>query len=81
LADQIKEQLGSTPAKLVFQFDCAGRGKVILRNQQRLELLKTLRQQIGPDVPWLGVYTFGEIGPVGERNYFHNFTAVVTAIY
>jgi hypothetical protein len=81
LATQIKEQLGNTPAKLVFQFDCAGRGKVILRNQQRLQLLKTLRQQIGPDVPWLGVYTFGEIGPVGEHNYFHNFTAVVTAIY
>jgi len=29
----------------------------------------------------LGFYTFGEIAPVGERNYFHNYTLVLTVIY
>jgi hypothetical protein len=80
-AEEIKAQLGDNPAKLVFQFDCAGRGKAILREQQNLQLLKMLRQQVGPDVPWLGFYTFGEIAPVGEHNYFHNYTVVLTAIY
>lgn len=80
LASQIKAQLGDNPAKLVFQFDCAGRGKVFLREHQKLELLSRLQQPI-PDVPWLGFYTLGEIGPVGGGNCFHNYTAVVAAIY
>jgi hypothetical protein len=80
-AEEIKTQLGEEPARLVFQFDCAGRGKIFLRDQQKLQLLEALRGRIGPDVPWLGFYTFGEIAPVGERNYFHNYTVVLTAIY
>jgi hypothetical protein len=81
IAKEINTQLGEEPAKLVFQFDCAGRGKAFLREHQKLRLLETLRGRIGPDVPWLGFYTFGEISPVGERNYFHNYTVVLTVIY
>lgn len=81
LASQIENKLGNTPPKLVFQFDCAGRGKMFLRDQQKLQLLDTLRQRIGPDVPWMGFYSFGEISPVGENNCFHNYSAVLTAIY
>ena len=80
-AKEIKTQIGDTPPKLIFQFDCAARGKIFLREQQKLQLLEKLCQQIGTDVPWLGFYTFGEIAPVGERNCFHNFTVVLTAIY
>jgi hypothetical protein len=80
-AEEIKAQLGDNPARLVFQFDCAGRGKAFLREQQKLQLLETLRGRIGPDVPWLGFYTYGEIAPVGEHNCFHNYTVVLTAIY
>jgi small ligand-binding sensory domain FIST len=29
----------------------------------------------------MGLYTYGEIGPVGERNCFHSYTAVVLAVY
>jgi small ligand-binding sensory domain FIST len=29
----------------------------------------------------VGFYTFGEIGPVGERNYFHNYTVVLTVVF
>jgi len=80
-ADEIKARLGGKPAKLVFQFDCAGRGKIFLREEQKLQLLETLRGQIGPDVPWLGFYSFGEIAPVGRHNYFHQYTVALTAIY
>jgi hypothetical protein len=78
---EIKAQLGGDPARLVFQFDCAGRGKVFLREQQKLELLETLRGQVGLDAPWLGFYTFGEIAPVGGHNCFHNFTVVLAVLY
>ncbi len=80
-AEEIKTRLGEDPARLVFQFDCAGRGKATLREQQKLQLLKVLRQQVGTDVPWLGSYTYGEIAPVGEHNHFHNYTVVLTVIY
>ena len=81
IAEEIKAQIGENPGKIVFHFDCAGRGKVIFRDQQKTQLLKMLRQKVDPDVPWLGFYTYGEIGPMGEHNCFHNYTAVITAIY
>jgi hypothetical protein len=81
IADEIKATIGNQRPKMVFQFDCAGRGKVVLRDQQKLQLLETLQRKVQPDVPWMGLYTYGEIGPVGERNCFHNYTAVVLAVY
>lgn len=80
LASQIKEQIGDQPAKLIFHFECAGRGKVFLRDQLKLQLLHHLQEQL-PPAPWFGFYSFGEIGPVGARNCFHNYTAVVAALY
>jgi hypothetical protein len=80
VADDVRTQLGGKPAKIVFQFDCAGRGKVFLREQQKLELLDTLQGRLAPDVPWLGCHTFGEISPVGGHNCFHNYTVVLAAI-
>ena len=80
LGAQLRTQLGDRPAKLVLQFECAGRGKIFLRDQLRLQLLRRLQQQL-PDVPWLGFYSLGEIGPVGSRNCFHNYTAVVAAVF
>jgi len=77
IADQLQ---GETP-KCVFHFDCAGRGKAIFRDQQKLDLLNLLQSNIGTNVPWIGFYTYGEIGPVGSRNCFHNYTAVIAALY
>jgi small ligand-binding sensory domain FIST len=53
----------------------------VLREQQKMRLLKQLQDEVGADVPWLGFYTYGEIGPVGDHNCFHNYTAVVAAVY
>ena len=80
LARQIKEQLGDQPAKMIFQFECAGRGKAFLRDQLKLQLLHHLQQQL-PAASWFGFYSFGEIGPVEARNCFHNYTAVLAALY
>jgi hypothetical protein len=80
MATQIKQQLGDTQPKLVFHFDCTARGKIMFRDQEKLRILRRFRQAVGPDVPWVGFYTFGEIGPVGEHNCHHNYTAVVLAL-
>jgi hypothetical protein len=80
MAAQIKEQLGDAQPKLVFQFECLTRGKTMLREQERLQILKQLRQSVGPEAPWAGFYTIGEIGPVEEHNNHHLFTSVVLAL-
>ena len=81
MAQQINEQLGGEKPKLVFQFECATRGKMMFREQEKLELLKRFRQSVGPEVPWVGFYTIGEIGPVEEHNDIHRLgSAVVLAL-
>lgn len=81
MAEEIRGALGDSSPKLVFQFDCAGRGKVVLRDQQKTELLNRLQSNIGGDAPWIGCYTYGEIGPVRQHNCFHNYTAVLAVVY
>jgi hypothetical protein len=80
MAAQIKEQLGGEKPKLIFQFECLTRGKLMFRDQEKLQLLKTFRQSVDPDVPWAGFYTIGEIGPVEEHNDRHLWTSVVLAL-
>jgi small ligand-binding sensory domain FIST len=80
MAAQIKDQLGGEKPKLVFQFECATRGKMMFRDQEKLQLLKRFRQSLDPDAPWAGCYCAGEIGPVEEHNNHHLYTAVVLAL-
>jgi hypothetical protein len=80
MAQQIEEQLGGEKPKLVFQFECLTRGKTMFREQEKVQLLKRFRQSVGPEVPWAGYYTVGEIGPVEEGNNHHLFTSVVLAL-
>jgi len=81
IAQEIQAATAGHAPKLVLQFDCAGRGKAVLRDQQKAELQRRLQHGFGADVPWMGLYTYGEIGPVGAQNAFHNYTAVVLAIH
>ena len=80
MAAQIKEQIGGEKPKLVLQFDCATRGKMMFREHEKLQLLKRFRQSVGPGVPWVGFYAFGEIGPVEEHNNRNLYTAVALAL-
>src|SRR5215213_4149151 len=80
MSQQIKEQLGGAEPKLIFQFECATRGKMMFREQEKSKILEQFRQSVGPDTPWAGFYTAGEIGPVEEHNLRHLYTSVVLAL-
>jgi hypothetical protein len=80
MVDHFKQELGDNQPKLVFHFDCVSRGKTMFRDQEKLRILRQFRQAVGPEVPWAGFYTYGEIGPVGEHNCYHNYTAVILAL-
>jgi len=81
IAERINNQLNLKTAKLIFHFECAGRGKIILREQQKINSLKNLQSKINNKIPWIGFYSYGEIAPVGNKNCFHNFTSIVIALY
>jgi hypothetical protein len=80
MAAQIKEQLEGEKPELVFQFECVTRGQLMFREQEKLRLLKRFRQSVGPEAPWVGFYTIGEIGPVEEHNDIHRLGSVVLAL-
>jgi hypothetical protein len=80
MAAQIKEQLGGEKPELVFQFECVTRGKMMFREQEKLQLHRQFRQSLDADVPWVGFYTIGEIGPVEEHNDIHRLASVVLAL-
>ena len=80
MAAQIKEQLDGAQPELVFQFECVTRGKLMFREQEKLQLLRRFRQSVGPDVPWVGFYTIGEIAPVEEHNGINRFASIILAL-
>ncbi len=81
LSHRLKDELGGEKPKFIMQFECAGRGKVFLRERVKIELITSLQKEMGGDIPWIGFYGYGEIGPVADQNCFHNFTTVVSVVY
>ncbi|MEI6205773.1 MAG: FIST N-terminal domain-containing protein [Desulfuromonadales bacterium] len=81
ISRQIAEQLDGMKPKFVLQFECVGRGKVVFRETEKIALVRTLQKNIGENIPWLGLYTYGEIGPVAGSNCLHNYTSVIVAVY
>jgi small ligand-binding sensory domain FIST len=81
ISRQIREKTGESKPKFVLQFECMGRGRVVFRDSEKIALIRSLQQEIGADIPWIGFYTYGEISPVVGYNCFHNFTAVIAAVY
>ena len=65
---------------LVCQFDCAGRGKVIVGDDAH-KGVAMVQAEFEDQLPWMGIFTYGEISPIGDRNYYHNFTATLTVFY
>lgn len=71
---------GAQPA-LVFQFDCAGRGRLMFGPRASDEIVRPLQQILGPATPWLGFHTYGEIAPLRGRPRYHNYTVALCAIF
>ncbi len=76
--------LGRQPAHqpaMVFQFDCAGRGRVLFGLSAAEHIVHPLQEVLGQATPWIGFHTFGEIAPIGDRPYYHNYTVALCAVY
>jgi small ligand-binding sensory domain FIST len=73
------DSLTATP-RLICQFDCAGRGKIIVGDDVHTGIAD-LQAEFAATVPWMGSFTFGEISPIDSNNHFHNFTATLAVFY
>lgn len=80
LVDDLK---GRQPVA-VFHADCGARGRVMFNRVLKEEYISGIQvpinQASGSDVPWLGMYGFGEFCPLGGKNRFHTFTSAVYCI-
>lgn len=79
-AARLRERIGDRTPKMMLHFECTGRGKLLLREPVRQDLIRRTQKAAPDGVPWLGAYVGGEIAPIGEANMFHNYTAVVIAV-
>ena len=80
-AEQILESHGGRSPSFVLQFDCAGRGRVLFGSCAAEEAVIPLQKALGETIPWIGFHTYGEIAPICDRIYYHNYTVVLCAFY
>lgn len=81
MAERLKSILGDRSPIAVLHFDCAARGKLCFGNEAKEKGIDVIQDVLGKDIPWLGLYSYGEIGPISGKNYFHNGTASICVLY
>jgi len=68
----------------VFHADCLARGRRLFNRVMKDELVHRMQVGIaqgGPVPPWFGMYGFGEYARLGGRNWYHNYTTALAALY
>jgi hypothetical protein len=78
----VNELQGKRPVA-VFHSDCVLRGRFSLNRVLKDEIINRLQVPIcqGENIPWLGLYSGGEICRIGKRNWFHNFSSSLFVVY
>ncbi len=73
MGDRMKKKLeGKTPI-IALAFECGARPRPFLGDEKALEEVCHIQRTIGSEIPWLGMYPWGEIAPKGGRSVFSNF--------
>lgn len=65
---------GAPPALGALVFSCCGRGKGLFGRADHD--VSVIEEQMGP-IPLSGFFAQGEIGPIGDRNFLHGYTASI----
>jgi len=83
-AEQSRKTLGNTKPRLIMMFSCVARKMVLGRRTN--EEVDCVKQVFGKNIPLIGFYTYGEIGPIDKRikslrnTRWHNETVVIWAV-
>jgi hypothetical protein len=81
--EEVKKGLCDQKADFIFVFNSLSRH--FLLGRQAKEELEIIKSACGPDVPMIGIYTYGEQAPLKAidyrgKAYFHNQTITILAI-
>jgi len=80
-AEQAQKSLKKAKPRAVLMFSCVGRKQVLGRRTS--EEVEAVKEVLGQNVPIVGFYTYGEIGPIDKTKAdlsitkFHNETVVL----
>ncbi len=82
MVEQIVERCGGRRPVAVFHADCGARGRLLFNRVLKDEIVSRMQYPLSKDqdVPWLGMYGFGEFAKIGGRNWFHNYTTALSVI-
>ncbi len=80
MVSNLVERLEGQPPVAIFQSDCAARGRMSFNEINKTEIISRMQKPLckGANVPWLGLYGYGEFTMLGGKNVFHNQT---TSLY
>jgi small ligand-binding sensory domain FIST len=81
LAARVKEALAGRRASFALGYECGGRTGPFLGEDEACREAEEVRAVLGDDVPWLGMYAWGEIAPIGGRILFHQLTLPLCVIH
>jgi len=83
MVKRVADKMNDIKPVAVFHSDCVVRGRFSLNRILKDELIHRIQSPIckGENIPWLGLYSGGEICRIGNRNWFHNFSTSLFLIY
>jgi hypothetical protein len=66
----------------VFHTDCAARGRFLFNKVLKDEIIHRMQYPIvrQKDIPWIGMYGFGEFTRLNGQNLYHNYTSSIYAL-
>lgn len=74
MAKRMRGRLEGKKPLMALAFECGARPSPFLGREKALEEVQELQSILGEHLPWLGMYAWGEIAPVGDVSRFHNYT-------
>ena len=82
MVKQLVERCQGRKPCAVFHADCAVRGRASMNRILKDEIIHRMQYPLiqDMDVPWLGLYGFGEFAQLGGKNRFHTFTTSLFVI-
>ncbi len=82
MMQRLVKKIGGREVVAVFHTDCAARGRALFDAIVKDEIIENMQQPLtkGKEVPWLGMYGFGEFTRLNDKNLFHNYTTSIYAL-
>ena len=75
----LRNKINNKEVVAVFHTDCAARGRAMFDEINKEEIIDLMQKSVdeNKNVPWLGMYGYGEFTQLGGANRFHNYTSSI----